>query len=385
MLFGWFLWAHDLSLAIEPTSGHSLEVRRWVDELGANDFASREAAAGLLIQLAERSECDRECVLSSLRNGLFHRSLETRLRSKHLTQRIQQKRVDEQLSMLTNPKCDTKQVELAGWRTFASIAGDDSTTRAFFAKLYRSNERRIERLTQSDRLESSMMNRTHTWLDRNSIDGWALAILADCTLGQHHNSNGSLFLLHSLTRDQIAPPPFHPTDGVILHRLIGGWLYERSEVGCLMDHLLVAMRYHCRDHAASACDRILCDTSAPASWQGTAVLSSALLSSKESTVPSSQDAVDQQLLQRLNDRRRIGVVMMIPEYKKVLHTEVRDVALATLLYRHQIDPRMSGFVDLQADPALLFRVESLGFATATERELAHKKGRELLRDTGLQQ
>ena len=83
---------------------------------------------------------------------------------------------------------------------------------------------------------------------------------------------------------------------------------------------------------------------------------------------------------RLEDDRVAHGWQMIPSQKTRIRTEVRDVALAVLLHHHGVDPRSVGFEQLQADPLLLYRDHSLGFADQAARSDCRRRAELVLTD-----
>jgi len=57
----------------------------------------------------------------------------------------------------------------------------------------------------------------------------------------------------------------------------------------------------------------------------------------------------------------------------MIHSEIRDVALAAIIYRNGRNPKDFGFVYLRPDDSTLYSPPSLGFKDATERDAAFKK------------
>ncbi len=173
-------------------------------------------------------------------------------------------------------------------------------------------------------------------------------------------------ILNSLSHSGLGPSRAAGGDMLVIQRLVDQWIVVHPNVGSVRDRLLVAMRYQCQSRAAELSQRTLADNTAGASALATAMLCANVLG---------QDDLRQQLIARLDDDRTAHIWQLIASRKTKIRTQVRDVALALLLHDRGIDPRHVGFIELQADPLLLFRDHSLGFADDPSREAAHQKGR----------
>ncbi|MFK8115422.1 MAG: hypothetical protein AB8B91_24710, partial [Rubripirellula sp.] len=127
------------------------------------------------------------------------------------------------------------------------------------------------------------------------------------------------------------------------------------------ERLLASMRYQCRVLVSELCDGVFQDPQSPAATQVTALLCAAAIGRND---------IELQARNKLQDERTAHVWQLIAARKTKIRTQVRDVALALLLQHHGIDPRKAGFTELQADPLLVFRDHSLGFADEEARQRA---------------
>lgn len=129
------------------------------------------------------------------------------------------------------------------------------------------------------------------------------------------------------------------------------------------------MRYGCHDRAKELCRGVFADLDAPPATQVMAMLCASAIDMSDS---------EALLRSRLTDQRTAHVWQLIISRKVKIRTQVRDVALALLLHQRGIDPRTVGFNELQADPLLIFRDQSLGFPDDQSRQLTHRQGMEQL-------
>jgi hypothetical protein len=155
------------------------------------------------------------------------------------------------------------------------------------------------------------------------------------------------------------------SDAVVVGRMISHWLGSGPSRGTVRQRILIAMRYSCDERASELCDQVLSDTQALPASQVTAMLAAVVLR---------RPNLRSQLAVRLADDRTAHVWQLISSRHTKIRTQVRDVALALMLHLDKIDPRQVGFDELQADPLLLFRDHSLGFANDDARAAAHQRG-----------
>lgn len=216
------------------------------------------------------------------------------------------------------------------------------------------------------RLASSLRGADPYRLTNNDAVRWALLLFCDSSNVDLRRPDLTSRILQSLTHSGLGPTQTSPGDQRVLGQLIDHWITTHPEAGTLRSQLIVAMRYERPTLAHALIDKAFHDNASPAASQATAMLCATVLGGKD---------VRSQLTRRLYDQRTAHVWQLIPSRKTKIQTEVRDVAMALLLHHNGIDPRSVGYVELQADPLMLFRDHSLGFADNQEREAAHAKAR----------
>ncbi|EMI21821.1 hypothetical protein RMSM_01260 [Rhodopirellula maiorica SM1] len=366
----------------EPSAIHSM-----FQGLDAESFATRQNAALRLLDAATNTNHplqQRFAVQEHLRRGLNHPSLEVRVQSFRLLQQIDQAAVDAQFQQLLNPKIDPNEVDLVGWRAFSELVGDDTASRQFYARLYLGHQRQIEHLIRQQnaavttRLGAAGASESRYPAANHDLDRWALVLFADSILDPVATAYPSSRLMMSLAHSGMGPCLGDDEEDELIRRLIHKWLLRHRELGSVCDQLRIAMRYRCDSLAMQLCRRILEDPHSPAPWQTTAILAACVLSASHPGFADSELELNSLLESRLADKRTAHVWRLIPSRKTKIRTQVCDVAMTMLLYRHQIDPRSAGFADIQADPTLIYRDDSIGFGDESEREAAHQTARKRL-------
>ncbi len=355
------------------------DLPRLVETLGHDSFQSRRIAANTLLRLVKPGQSDSttgKAVIRAMKDGLLHRDLEVRAASMRLLQSIEQADFDFQLQQLLNPRTDADSIDLAGWKRFSAMAGDDAAARALFAQVatrFSSTLREMESDQASALNQSAILSQTDPYrIDSADAAAWAMVLCwDDPRLGL--NVNLSPRLAKSLCHSGLGPKLRRRNDAIVIRRMIAHWLGNHAAAS-VRDRLLIAMRYECARRAEELCDQTLADPGGRPSGQVMAMLCASALQHAD---------IQQSLIDRLGDDRTSHVWQLIASRQTKIRTQVSDVALALLLHRHQIDPRSVGFDELQADPKLVFREHSLGFANSELRQAAYRRAAKVLANNGV--
>lgn len=353
-----------------------------VNELGSDSYHKRRSADE---KLRHRLATDslRSQTTDALRAGLKHPSLEIRLASDRLLRHHQAESFAAQVEKLLNPRVAPDSIRLAGWKRYSETAGTDHAARSLFAKLASSHGQALRALDRDATAE--LLNRFNPYqVARDDLVTWALVLMIepnDVKTPQSITYRTAM----ALSNSALGPKTSGRIEDIVLRRMIDHWIgRNRSDVSA-RDRLRIAMRFSCHRRARELHDEVFADSDASPSSQVIAMLCAAVLESRHQESDGIEQrglerlGLDSVLRDRLDDRRTAHVWQLIASRQTKIRTQVRDVALALLLHRQGIDPRQVGFEELQADPVMLFRDHSLGFADEVQRTLAHARGKELLR------
>ncbi len=341
---------------------HEGDAHRLVELLGHQTYQSRSRARRELIQRGPS-----EAVRSALATGLRSNSLEIRQASWQLLQQFEWQEFDRELERLTSPDVSPDDIRLTGWREFSAIAGDDQWSRRLYGRIVRGHHATVRKLIRNRNADCQRRWDDDPYrLATSDAVGWALLLFSDSMEIAPSRPDLSASILNALNHSGLGPLRVSAGDRLVIQRLVDNWLSIHPRAGNERDRLMVAMRYECNLQAGQLCRQTLADESATAAALVTAMLCGCVLH---------HDDLGPHLSRRLNDDRTAHIWQLIASRKTKIRTQVRDVALALLLHQEGIDPRQFGFVELQADPLLLFRDHSLGFADERSRQAAHEKGR----------
>lgn len=358
------------SVAQNDLASHSREVQDWVDALSDESFHRRQAAAYKLRERASQDGAAGEAAIAALRLGREHSSMETRIASERILQSLALSVFDEQIEQLLNPHVLPDGIAMAGWKPFSEMAGSDFAARSLFSRIAVRHDR-ILRAMESPSTDASLCETLPDPYTLRSDDAvaWALALLYDSHSRPLQPTDAFSKITVSLSNSSMGPNLRDANDAAVLRRMIGHWIGNHPRRESTRQRILIAMRYSCEQRAGQLCDQVLADSDALPTSQVTAMLAAAVLK---------RPSLRPQLIARLSDDRTAHVWQLIASRQTKIRTQVRDVALALLLRLHQIDPREAGFDELQADPLLIYRDHSLGFADDASRAAAHANGLALI-------
>jgi len=335
----------------------------WIAKLGAESYVSRQTARGQLYRYATGGPGRVDVVIGALSaGGDPHEDLERFLARESLARRLRDWRRQRQLDRLLNdPSFDAH--SLAGWTTYSRWAGCDRPARQLFA----------DALDRDPSFGSALLHpgscavtgREPTRIAGDDQLGWAmvlcLAMAGDCPVVDRR----CVAINAALRNDGSGPLVRSDRPGTVLSRLIAAYLNAGKADAA--DSLVIAARYRCDAVAMNRAALILDDPAAPASQIITAMLVA-------SVIESDSERVDRWIRSFRSDGRTGYVWRSLTPPKAVRRTQVRDVALAVMLHRRGVDPRGVGFTALQADPILVYRPYSLGFADPADRRRCHRRG-----------
>lgn len=162
----------------------------------------------------------------------------------------------------------------------------------------------------------------------------------------------------------------------VLKAMVTRWLQVTSESFINSTTLKISIVYECEDQARRMADQLLANEGSPPAAVATALMLLARIDPK---------LAQQECLKRLDDQRVCHVWQVIAVRHRAVQTEVRDVAMAMLLFLEGYDPRQFGFEDIEGDPETIYRDFSMGFESTEARDVAMEaslKALKLLAKTG---
>lgn len=359
-----------LSLNISGVQADGPRNTKIIDELipllGHQSYRTRQRARRELETAGPTAE-----VRAALKQGLTSKSVEIRETCRWLLQQFEHEAFSKELQLLTSLSVDASNIRLIGWKEFSQLAGDDDWSRKLYGRIVRQHYPLIcqllnPSLKQTRSLDRFLSQTDPYWLPSQDAVSWSLLLFCDSVNATNDRPGLSTRILASLSHSGLGPTRISGGDQLVVQRLVDGWLAANANTGAIRERLIAAMRYQCHDRASELSRLTMDDVSASASSTVAAMLCASVLE---------HDDLRPQLIRRLEDHRTSHVWQLIASRKTKVRTQVRDVALALLLQRQGYDPRQFGYLELQADPLMLYRDHSLGFSDDRSREKAHEHAR----------
>ena len=342
-----------------------VSVTELVDRLDSESYQLRQSSMRRLLEIGKDSRGQAEAVRKALRQGLTHKSLEVRSACQHSLATLREFETDREIVRLLDLRIHSEDIALPGWQTCSQLLGDDRQIRHRFASLTRKHPSLVRALDNNTPIAVSLralISLDPYQISPSDLDRWIILLLLETVHSADLPANLAYRTCMSLSNSQLGPKPVHANEVELFGRVIDRWLSSRTQDNPMRESLLIAMRFGCIERAFQLSEQVLKNELSPP-----ATVVTAMLCANAIELPGCEDLIES----RLSDQRTAHVWQLIALRKTKIRTQVRDVAIALQLHRHGIDPRAAGFVELQADPRMVFLDHSLGFADNRSREDAH--------------
>ena len=352
----------------EITSGElrstSADVARLIEQLGADSFSQRERASKKLLARGLHAYAD-------LQNAENHSDRETRMRVRRLLLNLVEIDRQTQLSeFITNMERDFEQ--LPSWIRLREIVGDTRAARMLMAGVLRDNwdvlaeserDANSAEATLARRCEELQYSRSVQRRQLNREDIAALLLLAvNPKVGVYQQTQQKIYnLCYRIHFADNQSGGVSITDDDPLRKLLGAWVARPSDVANTAFYSLnLALRCSLAGGLVPAVQVLEENNAAPYIRQY-AILTVARFENHQS-VP---------LLKTLLDDESVCYSQTDPKTKNIaFQSQVRDVALAILLYLDGHDPKDFGFEKRRPSTNMVYQPNTLGFGNDELRAAA---------------
>jgi hypothetical protein len=348
------------------------QVQRWIEQLGDAKFAEREAAARALINAGLPA-------LGPLRDAAQHRDPEIRFRAERILAEVRQRDFHRRLQAFEENLESAEEYDLPGWGEYRGLAGDDRDARDLFAKMQSEETRLMQALEEGPRGTGDMLAirclqilqpTTGGTMQPVSL-GTAAAIVfaagqSDAALSDLAASGVYRVAMDEVVRDALNRDPYQDP----LRKLLSAWITRESNSNMDYQKLALAMQYELKAGLPPAV-QILEQAGSPPHLRQQALV----------TVAKFGDATHIPLVERyLSDEtqygaRRVGNATR-GEKQRTVQTEIRDIALASLVALTKQSFADYGMEHVTAAPTYVFIPSTCGFETPEARAKALAKWRE---------
>ena len=311
---------------------------------------------------------------------LDSQKLETRLSARELLDGLRQQQRERELNRLFANDPDQPAPNLPCWQSFASAAGDTPQSRELFARLIRKHGDALTWLARIDDCSADARETAYLEMDRylpldigrmNAGDPvrWTLLLLASQNSSLVNAPILSSRVRGGLLNPQVSTRLKNCAYASTLKSLVASWLQASSQNFVNSTTLRISLVYDCREQAEQLTELLLEDQGSSPASIATSLMILARIDPKLAQL---------ECLKRLDDQRVCHVWQVVSVRHRAVQTEVRDVAMAMLLYLSGHDPRQFGFEDIEGDPETIYRDFSMGFENEEARLAAFKSCRKEL-------
>lgn len=339
---------------------------QWVRQLGAPSFSVRRHATAQLIDIGLGA-------MDALNRGVKSDDPEIRFRSRYVLEIVREQDFQHRLRAFAAGLDAPETYNLPSWSRFAEEVGAGPRSRTLFVEMQRAEPELLATLEENPSRVGDILNQRVTELQSTRVLGGERKYPS---LG---TTTSILFVLN--TQDVNLPmmmtqsigsyfryPSFATAiqDGPhreLLRKMLGTWI-ETSEGWDAHHAMSLAMQYDMPVGVHPARRILEGDMKQPNThFSGYALF----------TVARFGDKSDYALVESfLDDETPYGGTIAVGGKKKV-RTQMRDIALATLVELAKLDHKAFGFSRYRVHPHYVFNTSSLAFESAEKREAAIEK------------
>lgn len=346
-----------------PKRGKRNPAQQLTPLLGHKEFATRERATTQLIQMGPAA-------IPALVAASRGNDGEVRKRSRLILKILREVDFQQKLQAFEESvgEDDPALHDLPGWERYRQLAGDDAAARSIFVAMLK-EERELMQATQADaRTLATNFYRRSTELSRDSrmfgrplTLGTVATVLflasdprAPATIQTSELVWAACCRQPSFARAADAGPKRDP-----LVKMAEKWI-ARSETDGAYYALITGMRFNIAGCAARARGVLQAERNS-ATDCGYAALALARFGTNE----------DIELLEGYLDNDRLFGQARVG--RELVVTQIRDIALVSLVHLTKQKPEDFGFSRLEANRESVFTISTIGFATNEERKAAITK------------
>lgn len=353
--------------AVGPIESDAVRVATLIKQLGSRTFAARQRAQKALIAMGAPAK-------QALEAACHHADWEVRSRARQALDAVLDVEFESHLNAFLADESSAAGRQLPGWERFSLVAGDTSAARRLFGDMQRA-ERGLMQVDDDPEHGSRLLDQRAAHFaqmeeaqapqqPRISLGSIAAIIFAASnpdvpvpdTTGYAINR---LAVQTTFFNAMNLRPTAEP-----LRKLVGALVSRSFEADAIISYcnIDIALRYDLKEIVGPS-KRLLAGAAAPALYVHYPILALGKFGSAEHVPliePLLQDARPADKKSRRQDS----------------NTEVRDVALAVLVYLTGQNLADYGLKHAKSDHMQLFQLHSLGFHEAAARESALKKWRE---------
>ncbi|QDU97957.1 outer membrane protein assembly factor BamB family protein [Lignipirellula cremea] len=363
----------------------AVDASPWVEQLGDESYAVRDAAATHLRGLGEAAH-------AALLEGLKRGDPQVQRSCRRILADVMEQDYEARLAAFVADKRMTQDHDLPGWTRYRELVGKTDTARQLFIDMQREERGLLasaeagsgaasDALRMRFRQIYQQMNQRDSRARQTPSEGSIAALLfvaSDPALDLPEELVGHSYWANLVRQQTFQQPLEKGPQRVELKKLLGAWLLTDSGIALLQQKIMLAIQYKLEEGLILAMAAIE-DKAVHANYRAYAITAIGALGGKDF------GAV---LLSLLEDKSEcVRRVVRRGNKQEVMSIELRDVALAWIVYLtgqthadYHLPQAKAAFDRFKQNPQSSVSVGNLGFESKEDRDKAFEKLRTYLAD-----
>jgi hypothetical protein len=348
----------SLALGEEVARESKLTPDALVEQLGAESYALREQAR----QELERREF---AATDALKEGLSSPDLEVRYHCERLINDIRERATQRRLDDFVKSPGDAKDYDFPAWKQARDLLGDSELTRQLYVEMYRAESDTLKLVQARDESISSHIDARARFLQRRAQglyqaplgNGNIAALLLAAGLQEGKLSPMGHSMVYQLCYQPVFRDAMQSDKAAPLKKLLGRYVLTTEDQSAYQG-MTLTMQYKMHEEGLACASKILSGKTTAPHIKQYAVLTIAKLGD-EKQIDSLKPLLEDKLL------------CSQMQVDKVMHkTELRDIALFSIVHLSKQDPKKFGFERYTPNDQMLVNVHTLGFPSDEKRQAA---------------
>jgi hypothetical protein len=328
-----------------------------VEQLGANDFIQRQLAMEALTERGLPA-------LEAVKNGTEHADPEVRFRAQQVLRAIRHLDRQRLINTFAAGQDVTVADELPGWREYRAMAGDDSESRSLFVEMLEAEWAFLESVFRDGTAQPNALlaercqNLQNILRLRRTVPVGSIASLLLAASREDVDLSSQPYLMSFCYLSDFEQAMRIGSRRQALRSLLGSLIARDSVDALLTQRLHFALHYEMPEGLQPA-RRVLDRGDGISSVKQFAILVLTKLGTPD----------DDPLLEKMLDDATVVAAQRRVNNVRIT-TQVRDLALAGLLYRADEEFQDFGLPPLRPHPTTVFVTTTIGFPSDQAREKA---------------
>lgn len=360
--------AESPSAAESPSPEESQRISILIEQLGADDFAQREAAGEELVEVGL-------IAYRQVEESVKSPDPEIRYRAAKILTELLDADFERRLRVFVSGNDEGERFPVPGWKQFEKLFGDTKEWREFFVELQKGDREMFQAIEAGPKATQDLLGRRLDQFQMEQRFGRqqtiqlapAVAMLVAGSIeGVQENQNAAhANLLNSIcyqqsVRDALTNGPSKDQ----VRSVLGNWI-KSCEERAGYQAIMLAMQYDLKEGLVPA-EKILNNEGTRQPYMSQFALLAVAKFGDVSYIPAVEKL--------LSDK---GICNRMQVNKVMKDTQVRDVALLTLAHLTKQDKKAFGFDRLQEAQPYMYNLGTMGIDGDAKRDEAFKKWEEV--------